>query len=202
MSKIKVIVFDLGNVLIPVHIERIRENLEKIDIGLGERFRSRFQNNLDVHDKYERGALSDDEFLNVMMEWTEHKLDKEKFSLIYSDIFSLNTEVVSLLPKLKENYRLILLSNTDYLHKKYGWIKYDFIKYFDKLILSFEAGSRKPEDKIYLAVEEFTKEKPEHHLFIDDLELNIKKAIDLGWDGIIFENFEKLISELSLRKIL
>jgi len=105
-------------------------------------------------------------------------------------------------PSLKKKYELYLLSNTDSIHQKYGWQKYDFLKHFDKLILSHEVGAVKPEKMIYLAVEETSGYPSKEHIFIDDVEEYVNAAKSLGWDGIHFKDYNSLVEELNLRKIL
>jgi putative hydrolase of the HAD superfamily len=141
--------------------------------------------------------MKEEEFLDVMMEWTENKVEREEFCKIYSDLFEENKEVSSLLPKLKENHLLVLLSNTNYIHQKYGWEKYDFLKYFDKLVLSHEVGAVKPEEKIYRAVMEFSGYKPEEHLFIDDITEYVEAAKSLGWNAVRFTNYNQLVDDLT-----
>jgi FMN phosphatase YigB (HAD superfamily) len=51
--------------------------------------------------------------------------------IIYSKIFTVNEDVALLLPELKKKYKLILLSNTNEIHREYGWKDYSFLKYFD-----------------------------------------------------------------------
>lgn len=192
-NKISVIVFDLGNVLIPFDYNRLVKKMNSIDDGLGERFGKRYYDNYEVHRKYERWLISDDEFIKIMMDWTEHKISEEDFKIIYSDLFTENKETTSILPKLKQNYKLVLLSNTNYIHQKYGWEKFDFLKHFDKLILSHEVGAIKPEEKIYRAVEEFTNEPSASHIFIDDILEYVEGAKKLGWSGIQFKSHEQLL---------
>ena len=96
----------------------------------------------------------------------------------------------------------MLLSNTDPLHKKYGWINYQFLTHFDHLVLSFEVGSAKPEEKIFKAVEELSKASPQKHLYIDDIAEYSEAAKKLGWDSIQFLNYDQLLEELKSRKIL
>ena len=71
--------------------------------------------------------ISQEEFINIALSGVNHKVDSETFSKIYSDIFTPNTDVISLLPILKKKFKLILLSNTDPLHKKFGWENYKFL---------------------------------------------------------------------------
>lgn len=198
---ISVVVFDLGNVLIPFDYQRLLNKLEERKKGLGERFYELYKKNYHIHREYEKWNLSDEEFLDVMMEWTEYKFTREEFCHIYSDLFEVNHKVAGLLPKLKERYGLVLLSNTNHIHQKYGWEKYDFLKYFDKLILSHEVGAVKPERKIYEAVMNFTKKPADEHLFIDDIEDYARGAINMGWQAIHFKGYDNLLEELKLRNI-
>ena len=136
------------------------------------------------------------------MNWLNHLVDAEKFKEVFSNIFIVNEDVTALLPILKKKYKLVLLSNTNNLHKVYGWEKYQFLQNFDKLILSHEVGAVKPDEKIYKAVEKFTKEKPESHIFIDDILEYVNGAKTLGWDGIQFIGYDNLVENLKARDIL
>ncbi len=202
MNKYKAIVFDLGNVLIPFDYSRLLNKLNEIDEGLGERFAKRYKENYHVHRGLEKSEISEEEFLKIMREWTEGKVGDEEFLVYYSDLFTEDKEVSSLLPLLEKDYLLVLLSNTNAIHKKYGWENYGFLKYFDKMILSHEVGAVKPEEKIYRAVEKFTKASPEEHLYIDDIEEYTEAAKKLGWDAITFVNAQQLKEELRKRNVL
>ena len=195
-NKTKVIVFDLGNVLIPFDYNRIIDAMNSIEDGLGNRFVKRYYDNYDVHQKYERWKLNDSEFISILTEWSENKIPEDKLKNIYADLFEENKETSALLPLLKKNYQLVLLSNTNFIHQKYGWEKYEFLKYFDKLILSHEVGAIKPEAKIYRAVEAFTNETPESHIFIDDIAEYVEGAKKLGWNGVQFTSAKKLKTDL------
>lgn len=193
---IKIIVFDLGNVLIPFDYSRVITSLNNTESGLGDRFYKRYKTEYNVHREYEKWALTNEEFLKIMMQWTENKITEEQFCHIYADLFSTNDDVIALLPELKKNYKLVLLSNTNFIHQKYGWEKYEFLKYFDKLVLSHEAGAYKPEEKIYRTVEKFTGEPSSAHLFIDDVKEYCDGAEKLGWKSINFINYNDLVLKL------
>ncbi|HEY6625715.1 MAG TPA: HAD hydrolase-like protein, partial [Ignavibacteriaceae bacterium] len=151
-KKYSAIVFDLGKVLIPFDYSPAINKLNQIEKGLGDWFIEFYKSNYHFHRDFERGKISENDFVNKMLEVVKHKIDAETFKKHYADIFSLNEDLISLLPILKKDYKLFLLSNTDSIHQKYGWQKYEFLKYFDKLILSHEVGSVKPEEKIYRTV--------------------------------------------------
>ena len=202
MNKYSVIVFDLGNVLIPFDYTPFIKSLNDLRGGLGDRMIQLYKSNYNIHRSFEAGKISEKEFLAQMMEWTEGATDEENFCRIFSDIFTVNGDVVSLLPLLKEKYMLVLLSNTNSIHKKYGWEKYGFLKYFDKLCLSNEIGAVKPEEKIYKAVEEFTGHAPAEHIFIDDVAEYAEGARRAGWDAIHFKVAAQLKEELAARNII
>ncbi|MBT8385899.1 MAG: HAD family phosphatase [Ignavibacteria bacterium] len=200
--KYSIIVFDLGNVLIHFDYNILIEKLNKIKPRLGNIFIEYYRSNYSIHRNFERGFILEKEFISKMLEVIDNRIDANTFCKYYADIFRLNEQVVSLLPILKNNYKLFLLSNTDSIHQKYGWQKYDFLKYFDQLILSHEIGAVKPEEKIYRAVEDASGYPSAEHIFIDDIEEYVNAAKSLGWDGIIFKDYKSLIEELRIRELL
>jgi HAD superfamily hydrolase (TIGR01509 family) len=200
-KKYSVIVFDLGMVLIPYDYNIALERLEKIERGFGVNYLNHYKANYETHRQFERGDISEDEFLNKIMIVFDGRVDKDTFKKIYSEIFTVNEDVAALLPELKKNYKLMLLSNTNSIHREYGWKNYVFLKYFDKLILSYEVNAVKPEEKIYRAVEKASKRPPYEHIFIDDVKEYVDAAINCGWDGIQFTSYNNLIKELQSRKI-
>ncbi len=199
-NKYSVIVFDLGNVLLPFDYNIMLNKLEKIEKDLGKNFLTYYMENYDIHRKFERGDLPEEDFIKKMLSGLNNKISKETFCEYYSKVFAVNEEVASLLPKLKMDYMLVLLSNTNSIHELY-WKNYGFIKYFDKLVLSYKVRALKPEEKIYKAVESITKRSSDEHIFIDDIEEYAEGAKKAGWDAIHFTGYENLLEELRERKI-
>jgi FMN phosphatase YigB (HAD superfamily) len=200
--KYSVIVFDLGNVLIPFDYDILIKKLDAVKTGLGKHFVDTYVANYDFHRDFERGKISEKKFIERMLEILDHTIDGETFCNYFSCIFKQNQEVAALLPVLKKNYKLILLSNTNSIHEKYGWEYYDFLKYFDNLILSHKIGAIKPEEIIYRAVEKSSGSPAEEHIFIDDIEEYVNAAKSFSWDGIHFKGYNFLIEELKLRDII
>jgi HAD superfamily hydrolase (TIGR01509 family) len=185
----EIIVFDLGNVLIPFDYTIIIKKLEKNETGLGNKFYDKYKENYHVHRQLEKWELSNEQFLEIMLDWLDHKVNAEEFCEIYSNIFTVNKDLTEMLPKLKKNYPLVLLSNTNDIHRKYGWQKYSFLENFDKLILSYEVGAIKPEAEIYEAVMKFTNAQPASHLFIDDIPEYVNGAKKNGLGCISISKF-------------
>ena len=111
--KYSAIVFDLGKVLIPFDYSPAINKLNQIEGGLGDRFIEFYKSNYHFHRDFERGNISENEFVSKMLEVVDHKIDAETFKKYYADIFSVDEDVISLLPILKNDYKLFLLSNTD-----------------------------------------------------------------------------------------
>lgn len=201
-NKLKAIVFDLGNVLIPFDNKIFVNRLNSIKNGIGDNLYDFYKSNYHFHRNFERGQIPEEEFISKMLDVIEDLINPETFCNYYADIFSLNEEVIALLPQLKKNYKLFLLSNTDPIHEKYGWRKYDFFIHFDKLILSHKVGAVKPEEKIYRAVEKASGFLPEEHFFIDDIIDYVNAAKDFGWDAVQFSSYENLVKNLKEKDIL
>jgi len=197
-----VIVFDLGNVLIPFDYSIVVNKFNQIKPGLGDKFARMFQQNYHIHREFERGKITRSDFLSTMMEWTENTVTKEQFCKIYSDVFTLNQDVIDLLPRLKKNYTLCLLSNTNEIHEEFGYRHYKFLKNFDKLFLSHEVGAVKPDKEIYKAVESFSQIPSSEHLFMDDIPGYVEGALNCGWDAIQFTGYEDLVKELNAKGIV
>lgn len=200
--KYSAIVFDLGQVLVSFDYKYFVEKVNRHKEGLGERFIEKYKHNYEVHRQFEKGKIAEKDFIAQMLEYLEHKIDGETFCRYWSDIFWINKNVVALLPELKKNYKLYLLSNTNSIHKKYGYESYEFLKIFDELFLSHEVGFIKPEKEIYRAVEKASSFSSEGHIFIDDIIEYVDAAKDIGWDGIQYVGYEDLIEKLKHRKIL
>ena len=201
MSKYSVIVFDLGNVLLPFDYTKVIDFANTLKKDLGNNFAKLYRENYHIHREYESGKITTDDFVNTMLDWLEFKVTGEEFCKIFSNIFTHNWEVIDLLPKLKKNYTLCLLSNTNEIHEKYGYGHEKFLKTFDKLFLSYKVGAIKPEEKIYRAVEDYTKKPSAEHLFIDDIPEYVNGAKTCGWDAVQFTGYNDLIEELKTRKI-
>ena len=200
--KYSVIVFDLGNVLIPFDYNILIKKLDAVKKGSGKHFFDTYFANYEFHRDFERGKISEEKFIERMLEILDHTIDEEKFCNYFSSIFKQNKEVTALLPALKKKYKLILLSNTNSIHEKYGWEHYGFLKYFDDLILSHKIGAVKPEEKIYRAVEKSSGSPAEEHIFIDDIEEYVNAAKSFGWDGVHFKDYDSLVKDLRLRSMI
>ncbi|HOJ36635.1 MAG TPA: HAD family phosphatase [Ignavibacteriales bacterium] len=187
---IKTIVFDLGNVLIPFDYSIMINKLNNIQENLGNYYYNWYKTNYHYHRDFEKGLISENEFIDLNLNTLNYLIDKNTFCKYYSEIFIENRKVTSLLPELKQKYKLVLLSNTNSIHKKFGWEQYKFLENFDHLVLSYEVKYVKPEKEIYLHTQNIFSNQPQEIFYIDDVLEYIQAAHNIGWNTYHFDNEE------------
>ncbi len=101
-------------------------------------------------------------------------------------LLDLPKERIELLKKLKQDFPIYLLSNTNSIHisefrKKLGETKYqEFYNLFDKVYYSHEIGFRKPNKEAFQLILDENNLKANEVLFIDDSPQHIEGANKLG----------------------
>jgi len=150
----------------------------------------------DLIRSFDTGTISSEDFYREVIQRLKAKVNQETFFKIYCDVFSLNPPVLDILTRLKNRYKLILLSNTDV--ERFGFIRKTFpdVLIFDEYVLSFETGYLKPHPQIYQEALEKARAKAEECVFIDDLEENIEGARNVGLETILYRPQTDLETEL------
>jgi putative hydrolase of the HAD superfamily len=121
---------------------------------------------------------------------------------IWNDIFfetPLNKKIQDFLIGVKGKYKLVMISNINETHFEFLKKKMPIFGKFDKLILSYEVGFRKPAVEIYDAALKAAGVKNSSAFYIDDRQDLIEAASGLGIKGITFngeEALKKIKSEL------
>lgn len=89
------------------------------------------------------------------------------------------------LDALHGSYQLHILSN-GFAETQFTKLKASGIdSYFEQVITSERASSRKPQDRIYAFAEQLTGAQPEHSLMIGDyVDIDVIGAVDRGWHAI------------------
>ena len=109
----------------------------------------------------------------------------EKIAYNWSDIFTLDKEMVKLAESLKKDYDIFIFSNTDEIHFNRIIIDFPELEIFEhNFMLSYEIGELKPNAKAFqLALGKFNL-IPAESLFIDDRMENVNGAKIFGMDAI------------------
>jgi putative hydrolase of the HAD superfamily len=157
-----------------------------------------------LEDDYEAGRISTAEFLNRVRQMCRLRCPDDVLCAAYADIFHApNTELIALLPRLKARYHLLLASNTNELHAKQFLAQFaDSVRHFDALVLSHEAGARKPTAEFFQYCQRLVGCAPDECVFIDDLLANVAGARAHGWHGIVYTSFRELCDRLAALGII
>jgi glucose-1-phosphatase len=190
-TNIKNIIFDLGNVIIDLDIDRTWFHLKH---WLGDDYDTvlkQIHPDMDIFIEFEIGKISEQQFFEALRATTEAPLSirqlKEAWNAMLLQIPAKRFEMLS---RLKERYNVFLLSNTNethvnwvdgYLQTVYNFTIQDFdARYFHKPYYSHLIHLRKPNTNIYEYVLADAGLKAEESLFIDDNFHNIEGAKKVG----------------------
>ncbi|MCX5692550.1 MAG: HAD-IA family hydrolase [Candidatus Omnitrophica bacterium] len=201
-NKYDAIFCDLGNVLVNfdhrIAVKKILAFTPKKEEDIYQLF---FDSG--ITKDYEEGKISSLDFFKRVKDSLKLDMDYGVFLPIWNDIFfetPLNKKIQDFLKKIKNRYKIAMISNINETH--YGFLKekMPIFREFDKLILSYEIGFRKPSPEIYDAALRAVGAKNSGAFYIDDRADLIEAASKLGIKGVAFNGegaFKKIKSELS-----
>ena len=200
---IEVILFDLGNVILPFSHFQIAEKLSRFSQKKEFQDPQRIFSYLFDFEKgtvngYETGRVSSSKFFQSLKEILHLSISFEEFIPIWNDIFTEDREVSEIIRSLKGKKKLGLISNTNSLHFDHILSTFPIIRTFDKWILSHEVGFKKPAVQIFQRAIEWASVEPEKILLIDDTKGHVEVAVSLGMQGIHFISAYQLKEELSM----
>jgi len=201
-SPIEVILYDLGNVILPFNHFQIAEKLsrfsqEKEFQDPSTLFSYLFDFENGAVNGYEVGRVSSLEFFQSLRKILRLSLSFDEFVHIWNEIFTENREVSQIILSQKGRWKLGLLSNTNPLHFDYILSTFSIIRVFARWILSHESGFKKPAVEIFQKAIEWASVEPRRILFIDDMKRHVEVAASLGIRGIHFLSAGRLREELS-----
>lgn len=182
---IEALVFDFGNVVgFFDHGRTLAAVAPHTDLTPAEMYRLVYGG--DLEDRFEKGLLSTDEFLDEVTVLWNLRCDRTHLRQAVADIFTPNPAVCALLPGLARNYRLVLGSNTNALHAERFLEQFaEHLTHFEDLVLSFEIGRRKPSPEFFHHCREKAGTAAERCLFVDDLEANVAGARAAGLQAAV-----------------
>lgn len=138
--------------------------------------------------EYETGWISSDDFIERVIEISGNGASRDDIVNAWNSMsLGFRAENIELLMRLKEKYRLFLLSNTNALHETYyntqlsdqhGIENLDRI--FEKVYYSHDLKMRKPDAEIFRHVLDDAGIKPVESLYIDDTKVHVDSANSLG----------------------
>lgn len=196
MAAIKNIVFDLGNVLLDLHLEKTEEAFRDL---LQEEFEYAYlKYEADrLFERLEVGKITPFEFVNGMRSAAEVPISDDDVIDSWNALLGdLPKKRIDFLKELSKDYNIYLLSNTnaihimwlhEYLTEQHGMSIHDFTGLFKKHYFSFQIQLRKPHKAIYEYVLDDAGLLPEETLMVDDRKDNIASAKKMGFQTFLHD---------------
>lgn len=202
MEKLELILFDFGGVLYNIdHLRTVKAfaELSKRPEYIMKKELSKFY--LDnIFLDFEKGIISKEVFRDKVRERYDIVANDDEFDAAWnSTLIGPIDNALEILSKIKEKFRLALLSNTNEIHcEKFSSQCKELLSYFEKQFYSFKMKSRKPEEKIFKDTIKELDLLPKSILFVDDSFDNIETANKLGFNThhIIGNEINKLVQKI------
>ena len=208
MGQIKNIIFDLGGVIINLDINKTIQAFNKLSNIPFETIYTQLQQT-PIFDKFDKGEISESDFFDELQIALALPISKEKLIFAWNAmLLDFPKHRLDLLQKLKPNYRLFLLSNTNETHitefeaalfKQHGYKNLE--TFFETVYYSCRMGKRKPIADIFDYVISNHNLNPQETLFIDDTAQHVEGALKTGMQAKLLaknKEVEDLIKELGL----
>jgi putative hydrolase of the HAD superfamily len=203
-NSITTLIFDFGGVIINLDLPQCIENLKKLGAVSIESYLSNFGQK-EFFLQFEKGEIGIPEFRNEIRKLTPKTVtDAEIDDAWCSFLVDVPAERLVLLEKLRSNYKLLLLSNSNPLHvdvsaaKALEGLGKTIRDYFDKCYFSYEMGLAKPDPAIFDALLADAGVTANECLFLDDGPKNIEIANSLGFQTHFVTQGENIDFLLSL----
>jgi len=204
---VKAVISDFGGVLTTPLLGSFMALQDEIGIEPGTlgRAMQRIAEHEGEHPLFEleRGLISEADFLENLSRELEpelgHRPQLSRFSEIYFDALEVNEPMIGVMRRAKESgFRMALLTNNIREWEPLWRAMLPVDEIFELVVDSAFVGMRKPEPGIY----ELTVERlgdgigAVDCLFVDDVEVNIEAARDLGMQTVHFQSNDQAIPEI------
>ena len=154
---------------------------------------------------FDLGYLSEDGLLDYLLSHEWVKSTKEELRAELDSLCILDRKLVEVVKKIREKgYKVALLSNAgnEFFEREIYRIYPEFKDLFDKIVISSEVKMVKPDPEIYLYTLDFIDSKPEESIFVDDNEVNVGAAENLGIQSFVYTDAQSFVQYLETNKFI
>jgi glucose-1-phosphatase len=195
MSKIDVLLFDLGGVL--VEFSGVRDLAVLLKGKLSEAEISEQMSNYLPTEQFGLGKLSPRDFgERFVRDWNIELSPKDFLREFQSWSKRLLPGAVQLLTLLRPRFRLAALSNSNELHWERNTNELGLTGLFEVAISSHQVGLYKPDPQMYLTALDRLGVSPDRVMFFDDVPTYVTAASALGIRAFQVEGVEGVRSRL------
>ena len=185
-GKIKVLLFDLGGVVIDISFDEAFKVWANYANVKTEALKQKWTQD-EAYEQHERGEIKAEEYFASLRQSLSINLTDEQFREGWNAIFlgEVN-ETVSLLKDLKQHMPLYAFTNNNATHhEKAKALYYETLAIFNQIFCSFQMRKRKPEAEAYAFVAKEIGAEPKEIMFFDDSEINVKAAHQSGMQAVL-----------------
>ncbi|MDA0196214.1 MAG: HAD family phosphatase [Bacteroidetes bacterium] len=194
---INTIVFDLGAVLIdwnPRYLYRkIFKEEKDMEWFLANVCSHEWNNELDA------GLDMVKETRDLALQFPQFEAEIEAYYQRWEEMLGSQIDgTVEILKTIRDSgdYRLLALTNWSHQTFPITRQKFDFLSWFEGIVVSGDESLKKPDSEIYRVLINRYDILPSASVFIDDSKPNIDTAIRLGFSAVHFKGPEKLRTDL------
>lgn len=152
-----------------------------------------------VLEAFETGRLSLEQYLDRVIFYRARDFTREQFKKFMYAQAKAMPESLALMRRLARKPRKYLISSLNNESRdlnEYRIEKFGLREYFDVFLSSCYLGARKPDAAIYKLALSITQRRSEETIFVDDREVNLEPARELGMKTVQFEDVTQLEQEL------
>ena len=193
---IKAIIFDIGRVLVDwdweSYVKKVIPDEEKA-IAVGKAF---FESPYYI--EFDRNVFTTEEVLaKITADNPQYKAEFLKVFARYGESVVLRDFAIPWIESLKaRGFKVLYLSNYAEPMRKQTGEQLRFREYTDGGIFSCDVKMVKPDHRIYELLLERYDLKAEECIFIDDSEINIQGAVDVGIYGVQYIDYEQVTNDM------
>ena len=192
MKKPIALVFDLGNVLLPIDLDKTFAAFALYSSQYSAADIKQITQEEGLWALYEAGIQSDQEFEELIINRFQLTCTSEEFKLAFNALLlSFDETLAQYVHSLRSSFPLYLLSNTSNIHSQLflqtSYPNFDIFDAFRHIYLSFKMGVVKPNKSIYEQLVNNSQLHDHHIVFFDDNIQNIESACDFGWEAVLID---------------
>jgi FMN phosphatase YigB (HAD superfamily) len=207
---VKLVLFDVGGVLIDLHSQQARRSLES-EYGMATAAYEAL-----TRCTYEKEPFSITETATIGTTGSDEYIDAFRAAcgrLVSASLIKQNREsiigperapMIELVSMLGETVRVAAFTNTIQMHWEMlqNRHRFSFPSLVEQTIASHVIGVAKPTKAAYQEVTKRLEIDPSEVLFIDDSKINVSAAVEYGMRGIVFSSYRDLVETLRKEKLL
>ena len=209
-DKVKVLIFDLGGVIINVDMERSFREVEKLGVDVRQLVKTAGENASSgtgavvceglsvggVMEQYQLGTVSTDLFVEGVRRMCKPGVSRQQIVDAWNAcLLDIPEHRLDTIRSLRRKYKVYLLSNTNDLHWRNIVERYFSAEghttdcFFDRVFVSHEMHLAKPDKRIFRKVLEEIGAPADECMFFDDSSLNIAAAESVGMKTKLVREF-------------